>query len=106
MLQAPAAEERQEHLRRLLARWHGEAMELAAVLAELQGELAFCSRQAAMLRLSGTEAPDVLLHRCLDLQQETAAVGQELAEIRMALDGAAEELALLHRPPAGTSPLS
>lgn len=87
---------RAEHTRRLsalLQRFRDEERELAASLADLQAEVEHWQRETAIARAVGARNADLLAGQVADLQELCDLTADELAHVRLALQGAAEELA-------------
>lgn len=93
MLRALDADPHSARLRGLLARFEAQEQTMRAVLHDLQAELEHWHREAVFLRTASPAAATSLLHRCADLQTECDQLAVELVHVRMAVAGAAEELA-------------
>lgn len=105
MRPAPDAEPRAAHrqrLCRLLQRFRSEERELAQSLRSLQAELDFWQRETAIARTIDPRDADRLAVQVGELQEVCDLTADELAHVRLALHGAAEELAthLADRVPA------
>lgn len=83
---------REGTLRFLIARWRAEECALTEVLAELQDERDRADEESAWLQAGGKDA-SALVRRCTDLARECDDVANELIHVRLALQGAREELA-------------
>lgn len=81
-----------ERLRQLLQRYRAEELSRHAVLHDLQMQLEYWHREAAIRRLAGQSGPDLPAQRCHDLQAECDHLGVELSHIRLAIAGITEEL--------------
>ena len=83
-------------LQDLLQRFRAQEGSMTAALQDLQAELELHHREANVLRGTAPEAASAVLRRCTELQTEWDAVATELVHVRMAVAGAAEELAEHH----------
>jgi hypothetical protein len=79
-------------LRELLHRFRAEEAGLRHALDQLEAALEECHRQASRARLVDPDAPLQLDH-CRQLQTEHDDLAIELVHVRLAVAGAAEELA-------------
>ena len=93
MLPPPDCPEPLQRLRLLLQRWRVEEQVLAVLLAELQVDRDATQREMSWRRLIGVTPEPRLQQRGLQLQEEHDAIAIELAHVRMAIAGAATELA-------------
>jgi hypothetical protein len=83
-------------LRELLQRFRNEELELAQSLRSLLAEIDFWQRETAIARTIDTRDADRLAAQVTDLQDACDLTADELAHVRLALLGTAEELAAHH----------
>jgi hypothetical protein len=81
-------------LRTLLRRFRDQEQRLAGELQRLQGAADRLERAASPLMLEGQGMPRELLAECSALQREWEERANDLVDVRTAIAGAGEELAL------------
>ena len=79
-------------LQDLLASFPAQEDLMAAELRELETELERCHREATGRRLDGHADAGPLLRHVRELQVECDALANDLVHVRMAIQGAVEEL--------------
>lgn len=89
-------------LQALAARWLAECEQLHLALMVRQGELEQCQRLAAMPAVAAQPADPFLLRLCDELAASCDHLADELAHVRLALLGLAEELAVAPTPALAT----
>lgn len=90
---APEAGLADLRLWQLLRRYRAEVEALALALADRQADLDHWQREAALARFAGRDDAAALLARSRVAQEECDALALELAHARLAVEGAAAELA-------------
>ena len=89
-----------ERLRELLARFRAQERSLLSALELSQALLEHWQREASYRRTAGVDDAEMQRRLCIGLREECDALEIELAHVRMAILGVAEELAL-HGPRVG-----
>lgn len=93
MLKALDRDSHAQRLRLLMQGFRAQELSMKVALHDLQAQLEHAHRQTTMLRLeSRTPGQDQML-RCTELQTECEELATELVHVRLAIAGAAEELA-------------